>query len=342
MRIVEYEPGLFDLLQTATSQMASRNLCHEGFVNHYYASVPWCKLHLLLSPADAVVGALGVERMPFRVGSRDVTLGFGTNYYSLEPGAGGFLFLHWMRQCDVGIFFGGTRYAHAVIRSQQWPYFDGIGVYLLNKEYEVYPGQAAWIRAAKWIARQSTRRKISSYARNIPRQIANSVSVREEVDYSDDLLPQSSPFELRFAPDAAYLNWRYNTRLPFARYRLFRILSGARSVGYVILNEGPQRVLVSQCDGEDPETLAWGVVLSLLQVSRADSAAPTVMLTCSHPVMQQVFRCFGFKADTTHPFALGSLRRGIAPPPGSHTSNWLVNYDWGDNGLIELLEPLPA
>src|SRR5262249_24410821 len=153
------------------------------------------------SPAEAVVGVLGVERMPFRIGSRDITLGFGTNYYSLEPGAGGFLFLHWMRQCDIGLSFGGSRDAHAVIRSQQWPYFEGIGVYLLNKAYDVYPGQAAWMPAAKWIARQSTRRKISSYGRNIPRQIANSVSVREEIYYNDDLLPQSSPFELRFAPD---------------------------------------------------------------------------------------------------------------------------------------------
>jgi hypothetical protein len=141
---------------------------------------------------------------------------------------------------------------------------------------------------------------------------------------------------LRFAPDANYLAWRYSTQLPFVRYRLFRVLDRGRSAGYVILNESPERVIVSQCDGEDAETLAWGVVLSLLNAGQADRQPRTVMLTCCHPTMQEIYRSFGFKADSTHPFALGSLRRSIAPPAGSNTSNWLINYDWGDNGLMEL------
>jgi hypothetical protein len=338
MRIVEYTPQRFDLLDSVVSRTASRNLRHRGFVDHYYASSPWCKLYLLVSGEDAVVGALGIERMPFRYASQEFTVGFGTNYYSLEPGAGGFLFLHWMKSCDVGISFGGSPDAHQLIRSQHWPYFDGVGYYLLNKPYKTYPGEPVWKTAAKWIARHTTRQRVSRYASHVPERIARKVSVREEFDYAADLLPRVSPFQFRFSPDIDYLAWRYNTRLPFVRYRLFRLLVDGRHTGYVILNDQPDQVLVSQCDGEDPESLAWGVILSILNVTRQDRSARTVVLTCCHPTMQGVYESFGFKKDSSHPFALGSPRKKVGPVAGSDTSNWLVNYDWGDNGLMELLE----
>ena len=336
MRISEYTPEQFDRLSSASRLITSRNLGCREFVNHYYASSPWCKLHLLASRDDALIGLLGIEQMPFSHRSKGITVGFGTNYYSMEPGAGGFLFLHWMKRCDLGISFGGSEDAHNVIRSQKWPYFDGVDVYLLNKPYHTYSGQPAWKRAAKWVARHSTRRKIAAYSRNVPAQISKQICVQEEFAYNDDLLPKASPFEFRFAPTAEYLSWRYALRLPFVRYRLFRILTGQRTSGYVILNENPERVLVSQCDGDDPETLAWGVVLSILNVGCTDQYPRTVMLTCCHPVMQEIYRSVGFKKDSTHPFALGSLRAGIAPASGAATSNWLVNFDWGDNGLMDL------
>lgn len=335
MQIVEYTPEHFDLLHAAALQMASRNLKHRGFVNHYYASVSWCRLYLLMAAQGGVAGVLGLERMPFRYGARDMTVGFGTNYYSMESGAGGFLFMHWLKSCDVGISFGGSQDAHRLIRSQRWPYFEGVGVYLLNKAYEVYPGQPAWKRAAKWIGRRM-RRPIASYSNNIPPQIRSRISVKEEIAYTADLLPRNSPFEFRFAPSADYLAWRYDTRLPFVRYRLFRILLGNKTAGYVILNEGPDCILVAQCDGEDPESLAWGVILGLLEIANTDKGSRKVKLTCCNPVMQQIYTSFGFKAEPVHPFALGSLRRGMAPLPGSDTSNWLINFDWGDNGLMDL------
>src|SRR5262249_17814557 len=154
-----------------------------------------------LSRDDAVLGVLGIERMPFRYGAQEFTVGFGTNYYSLEPGAGGFLFLHWMKSCDGVISFGGSPHAHQIIRSQNWSYFDGVSYYLLNKAYKPYPGQPAWKRAAKWVARQSTRRTVPEYSRNVPASIAGTVSIREESDYGDDLLPAVSPFEFRFSPN---------------------------------------------------------------------------------------------------------------------------------------------
>src|SRR5262244_1814387 len=99
MRIIEYTPEQFDVLSTAAKRMSSRNLRHRQFVDHYYAAAPWCKLYLLMSRANDVLGLLGIERMPFRHSQREITVGFGTNYYSLEPGAGGFLFLHWIKSC---------------------------------------------------------------------------------------------------------------------------------------------------------------------------------------------------------------------------------------------------
>src|SRR5689334_1158588 len=162
MRIIEYTPQSFDLLHAAALRTASRNLRNRDFVNHYYASVPWCRLYLLMSADNTVLGLLGIEQMPFGYGGRKLKVGFGTNYHSLQPGNGGFLFRHWMKSCDMGISFGGSADAHKLIHSQHWSYFQGVQIYLLNKNYTVYEGQPAWKRAAKWIARHSTRRNIGA------------------------------------------------------------------------------------------------------------------------------------------------------------------------------------
>src|ERR1051326_7148857 len=103
MHIVEYTPAHSDLLQAAAAKMTSRNLRRPDFVNHYYASSEWCSLYLLFSNQQEIIGTIGVERMPFRYKGQDLTVGFGTNYYSLEPGAGGFLFRQWMKSCPLAI-----------------------------------------------------------------------------------------------------------------------------------------------------------------------------------------------------------------------------------------------
>lgn len=59
------------------------------------------------------------------------------------------------------------------------------------------------------------------------------------------MLPGHSPFTFRFAPRVEYLNWRYNLSLSFVRYRLFRILAGARSIGYIILASGTSNWLIN-------------------------------------------------------------------------------------------------
>src|SRR5205807_9440999 len=140
--------------------------------------------------------------------------------------------------------------------------------FLLNRSYPAYPGEARWRRAAKWL-REHWRHRLSRYASRLPPGAA-AISVREEQAYTEDLLPQASPFAFRFAPPLDYLAWRYHTALSFVRYRLFRILQGATTLGHVILNEAPDRLLVAQCDGADAATLAHGVLRSIPEASRAD------------------------------------------------------------------------
>jgi hypothetical protein len=53
--------------------------------------------------------------------------------------------------------------------------------------------------------------------------------------------------------------------------------------------------------------------------------------------MERIFTDFGFTVEAPQPLAFGSLRRDVGPPAGSDTSNWLINFDWGDNGLLDLL-----
>jgi hypothetical protein len=163
--------------------------------------------------------------------------------------------------------------------------------------------------------------------------IPATLSTREERDYTQDLLPRRSPFRFRFAPSPAYLTWRYNTSLSFVRYRLFRILEHQCTVGYVVLNDSPQRILVAQCDGEDAETLAYGVLLSVLQATHGDRELRPVSLVSSHPRMQAIYERFGFRRHRRdRSFALGLRGGKLQVDPD--TSNWHVNHDWGDEGLF--------
>jgi hypothetical protein len=158
------------------------------------------------------------------------------------------------------------------------------------------------------------------------------VSVREEHEYSAELLPRRSPFTVRFAPSVSYLAWRYAFGLSFVRYRLFRILRGSESVGYVVINQSRERLIVAHCDGDDPTTLAYGVLLSVVEAAGRDVRPHGVVLASSHPEMAEIYRRFGFRARRSdRPLAIG----GEGPPRTvpTDTTGWLVNYDWGDNGL---------
>jgi len=279
-----------------------------------------------------VVASFGVEHMRFERNGEELLIGFGSNFYSLRPGIGGLLFVRWLQGVPLGLVYGGSPDTHNLLRARGWNYFDGIKDYVLNNPYPAYPGQPWWRLAAKSVGRLLLRSPISTYVGRIPGSIRQRMSVLEESYYAEDLLPGRSPFSFRFAPKVEYLSWRYNLGLSFVRYRLFRIRSETQTVGYVVLGDSPENVVVAHCDGAEPRALAYGALLSILEVGRDDRKPRTVHLASSHPEMQQIYESFGFRpTKRERPFALGTLR-GLADFDAD-TSQWLVNLDWGDNGV---------
>jgi hypothetical protein len=234
--------------------------------------------------------------------------------------------------CPTRLLFGGSVDAHKIVRALNWTYYQGVKIYVLNRTYETYSGDGWFRAAAKSLAQRVARSPLSRFASRLPSHVSEQILVREEQVFAEDLLPVSSPFNFRLAPSPEYLNWRYNTALSFVRYRIFRILNGSETAGYVIINEMPEKLIVAQCDGTDPRTLAYGVLQSVLHVGREDRAPRSVVLASCHPAMQAIYRRFGFRPEPQdRPFCIGALNKGVALE--ADTSNWLVNFDWGDNGL---------
>jgi hypothetical protein len=332
VRLAEYTPDDFTILRRAAERLRVHSLCHRPFVDYYYSGNPWCKLYLLTADNGSTAGIIGIDQMRFAAGGTFLTLAFATNYHAAQQGAGGLLYLHWIKTAPFGLVFGGSEDTHKILRRQRWTYFTGVKTFVLNRPYHIVPGDALWRRWAKRVRASIPHTPIAERARRIPPSVRERISVEQEQQFTEDMLPQTSPFAFKFAPPLEYVNWRYHTGLSFVRYRLFRVLTEGRTSGYVVLNDAPGKVIVAQCDGEEPAALAYGVLLSLVRATANDSQPREVMLTCSHPEMQRVYEGFGFRArGADRPFVVGS-RRGPVDLPAD-TSQWLVNYDWGDNGL---------
>lgn len=333
MRIIEYSPEWFDALAQAVRAVRPQSaLLHRPFVDYYYTSQDWCRLLLALDKNDQVVGTLGVDRMRFESESGEMILGFGSNYNSFLPGVGSFLFLRRLKDCPLGLVFWTTEDTQKMIRSLGWTYFSGIRRHHLNYRHPTFPREPAWRKAAKGIFRRIPRKRIGSYASRLQDASGAGVSVRPERMFSADLLPRQSPFAFRFAPSLDYLNWRYNSELSFVRYRIFSIIARGKTAGYVVINDKQDSLTVAQCDGVDPVTVAYGVLSSIVAVGENDSNPRSVMLTSSHPLMQERYRRFGFRASSSDErFAVGGYKQEVTLDPD--TSAWLINFDWGNNEL---------
>lgn len=334
MKIVEYQAGDHQTLQQVCEQLPPvHGLRYADFVDHYYGASDFCRLHLMLDDADRCIGCVGVEKMPFETPSGPVTVGFGSNYHAFESGAGGILFLHWVRQCGLGVNFGGSPDAHRIIDHQKWTRYAGIETMHLNAAYAQSPDDAFWKRTAKnLLAHSPLRTRIDRRSLAIQSETERRVEVIPETRATADLLDFESPFAVRFAPDVDYFNWRYATNLSFARYHLLRIVADGDSSGYVVLSEQPNRVLVAHCDATSPEILSQGIIASLGSVCRGRLSGTGVVATTSHPVLKQTLLDFGFRTRRNgRGLAIGGL--GKQPPFPADTSNWLINEDWGDNGL---------
>jgi len=334
MPIIEYTPDLFEALQEMVVQVPrNMNLGHRPFVDYYYATRNTCKLYLFFSDSGKVLGTIGSELLRFELNSQEITIRIGSNWFSLHRGIGGQLSSHSaMRNPNAyGMVFIASHRALNVLRHTSWFPVAGLKGYFLNA-CSLRPWNSWWKSAANLVVRQFAGRRIGALAARIPDEIASTVQVEEEFAYTPDMLPRSSRFSFRFAPTAEYLAWRYNLSLAFVRYRLFRVLAAGRSVGYVILNDSPEQTIVAQCDAEDAMMLSYGVLLAILEAGKNYQATRGVFLSSCHPEMSAVFEAFGFRRWMRPDLPFGF--RNV--PPGLNlraTSNWLINYDWSDNGL---------
>lgn len=333
-QVVTYTPEMFDrVLSRCREFPPDFPLTYRSFVDHYYASSDFCRLFLVLDEDGMLLGTQGVEWMPFAEGGRMHRFGFGSNYLALRPGAGAYLYAHWLRSCDAGIVPGPTAHVHRILKKSGWVYREGLHSYFLNRRYTGREPVRWYRRIDKGIRTWwSVRHSLPELHRRVPGDLA-AVAVEEQSDYSAELLAFRSAFAFRFAPDLSYLRWRYGTKLPFLTYRVFRVSRSGALVGYVVLQERDTEVVVAHSDGSEPRALAAGVVRSIAKLGRDKSDRREVMLTCSYPAMQRLFEQAGFvtAARWDYPFALGKLRGGyeINVP----VSEWLVNAAWGDNGL---------
>jgi hypothetical protein len=334
LRLSEYTPDDFPALLRAASQTPhAPSRRHRPFVDYYYTTHPGCRLYLVRDDAGEILSTLGIDKMPVRMGSRDLVAAVGTNFHSLQKGAGGLLFLQWLRAAPISFVFGGSPDTHHIIKARKWTYFPGVKTYQLNSPLSFQPGEPMWRKAAKF-ARHQMMPPVPPLKRlsRLGQSDFQDLRVIEEQSYTEDLLPANSPFVFRLNPDIPYLSWRYALGLSFVRYRLFRILRNETSVGYVIINDHPQRVMVAQADCDDPSTLAHGILLSLVETTRNDARPREISLASSHTMMQTLFTQFGFRASKIdRPFVLGTARGGV--DFSTDTSAWLVNRDWADDGL---------
>jgi hypothetical protein len=270
--------------------------------------------------------------MPFVVDGQPRIIACGSNFHSLRPGVGALLFLKYLESSPTALLFGGSDDSHAIIRRRGWTYYPAPRTYTLNRRYEAANGDRAWRRAAKRLVDRAVRRPLAAYASRIPADVRGRLQVMEEQDYKPDMLPETSPFRLRFAPPVEYLRWRYGLALPFARYRLFRIVSRGMTSGYVVVGDAPGQLTVAHADGTNAADLAYGMVLSLIAAARNDELTRSGLLTSAHPEMERVFSSIGFRASRhERPLAMGG--GGTGRPDAASMSDWLVNFDWGDNGL---------
>ncbi|MBF0096444.1 MAG: hypothetical protein HQM04_04440 [Magnetococcales bacterium] len=334
MEFIRYTPAHYELLlQRKEDPHFPAAFLHQPFVDWYYTQSNHCHLALFLE-RGTLAGCIGVDLMNFQAGEQTVSVAASNNHVAFLPGIGGLQMLYWMRAAPYTLVFGGSAETHAILRPHGWHYFPSIPVLLANRRWSQHGHPWQWRNLLKGaLAHLSPVVRLAHERHAIRRQCGSaSLQVCEVNQIEPEMLPTTSPFPFRFAPSVAYLRWRYDPRLPFVRYRLFFIQDGAEAVGYVILKESPEHILLSQCDGKDVQRLCGGILLAMADLTERDRLPRELHLSCSHPQMQRILLSFGFQNSfRPRPFVLGARRGGV--PVTRDTRRWLVNFDWSDNGL---------
>lgn len=334
MKIVEYAPEYGERLSSALARAGVAHLLQsDAYRRHYYLGHACCRLYLLLADDGDIVATLGSERVHLRIGGEKLEAAVGSNTFSLRVGALSFLLVHWGRSNGLAVMLPSMEGWSAMLaRQPRWHRIPGLKSYFLNWGYPILNGDPLWKKALKPLVRSFTRVNPEAFVARIGKSTGGSLRVAEESGFSEDMLAESNSFGLKLEPDVDYLNWRFCPTLDYVRYRIFRILNEGRTRGHLVLAEWPRCLIVSHCDGEDPEELALGVLLAISAVNRGGHRYRMVLLTSRHCVMSRVFSRFGFrpkKEDT--PLYVAAFGNQEIPSKGKH--DWLVNMDWADYGV---------
>jgi hypothetical protein len=327
MRLVRYTPEMFPSLQPIAAQSG---LSDRSFVDYRYTTREQCQLHLALDEQGSVIGSIGIEQMPFEYRGQRQDVAFGSNFFAFHSGVGGFLYLKWMKSAPIAMVFGGSPDTHRILQAQKWTYYPEVRMYHAHGRFAPIAGENKVRRFARGLLRAGL--GSGDIRKRVAALKTPQIEIREQREYRDSLATLSSPFLLRLAPDLEYLRWRYCLDLPFAKYRLFEIAATDGVIGYVILHERANRVVVSQADGSNPRLLAMGIMKAVAHVIAHDVKPREVLLSSTHPEMQAAFEDCGMRAAKQgRPFVLKG-QRGTALF-SQDTTGWSVNFDWGDNSL---------
>lgn len=330
LQIRQFNSELYPELMDFANSVRLPVMLNQHFVQHYYLGQEWSRLFLVIEHTKCI-GIIGVELLEFVTPASSLKVAFATNFYSLQPGIGGMLWLKWMKLGDMGLVFGGSQDAHRILTARKFDYYSGINLYRLNAEFEPYNEDSAIKGIVKAGLRPWKRKKLTDYAsKSFLKRFAD-IQVVERHEFSEGHLVHTGLFMLRFHPKIDYLQWRYNLHLPHARYRLFEFLRSGQSCGYCVLNDGPKELMVAYSDGNHPELIAAGILKAIFSVGDDDQKERKAVLASSNLAMQTIFSESGFRlTKKDYPFAVGSLRgaQKLGDP-----RTWHINLGLGDNDL---------
>jgi hypothetical protein len=344
LQVVRYTPAMFGRVAAQLSKVRPDHpLCFRGFVDAYYASSEFCQLNVALDEEGEIAAVQGVEWAPFEDRGKKLKLGIGSNFRAFRRGGGACLLMSWFRSCDAALVFGGSADMHSMMDKAGWRYFTGINDMLMNRRLS--PGRKDGVLkglAKRFLRSAPGRRSLASLADRLPGALRRGVSAAEVDVIDEDLLDFSSAFGFRLAPDRRYLAWRFGPEVPYVRYRTLRITRDGRYVGYAVLLDRAERVVVAHADGSEPVALAAGIVKAISAIAQGARDLREAAVTSAHPAMQQLFAKVGFvhKPRWDRPLALGGLNGafGVVTP----VTEWMASDGWSDGALRPPFLEAPA
>jgi hypothetical protein len=335
-RLIRYEPRFFEVLQSNATVPADSLLRQRSIVDWYYTTSEYSSLTMVVDGRDQCLACLGSEVVPLQAGECRQKIGCLSGFYAFHPGYGFYGFAAALRGCHAGLMQGGTEPALRFARRLKW-HFGEIPAYWLNVRYKATKKQGFRNAAKKVLNRFAPRTPLKSLAASLEGRFRE-IRITEQDRYAADLLDFQSTFPFRFLPSLSHLTWRYPMNRSFVRYRWYKAFTGKGYLGYVILEDRPDRLIVAQADGTEPALLAAAIIKTFSAAATDQSDARETALLCANPVMQHVFESVGFRRveRRNRRFALGTMKgpMKVSVPQ----SEWLMNYDLADRGLLGLQE----